>query len=466
MLLVLMTTTDTDVATTSVLHLWYSGRITQECLRCMEKARGIVQYVCNSVEEKELTRSISAPKDLVTYRYEHKFGPSSIVMDFAAATWKALLGYFDVPPGLTMFDSEQRRYNTMASEDSQDYRDYRYILRTIPGWGPSAELFRVDGVLLPSGHPLKDFTFSNPTLSNEDHGQWPMDGMADPMAGWPLAEVFATESAAINDIYGKLYHYVRGQLATFHRRLSNTKLNFQVFNLDVSALAPHFVRREQEPYDRIEVRTKAFAEMSCRGVLCLLMLTLTHRAQLSNIADCQYVGITKSLSLLGPLLRPRAQNKHATLIIYFMTAISKIRPGKQLINGTWVYEKYQGVEAMEMAAKIARYLSHESNTGALAHTMPPKNQVDTMRMAAAAKLFLNTDKEFDKYMQEYDFAGAARSASVHMKADHTIVDKWPLAMKREPHEPGAIHELQLLLGSIWYSYPQSWVRYTEWKRQD
>lgn len=253
MLLVLMTTEDTELATTSVLHLWYSGRVTRECLRSMDRARSIVKYVCKEVERKELSRPRSRkPK---TYRYKHKFGASSIVMDFAANGWKSLLRYFDPPPKFTGDDMEKRRQATMLSGENRDYIDYRYLLRTIPGWAPSADIFRLDGILVPTGLYTSDFTFPNPTLAHDDKGEWPMDGMADPLAGWPLAEVFATESAAKNDIYGKLYNYVRSQLAIFHRRLSTTEVKFEMWQEQVQQLGPWFVKQKHEPYDRIEVRT-------------------------------------------------------------------------------------------------------------------------------------------------------------------------------------------------------------------
>lgn len=202
------------------------------------------------------------------------------------------------------------------------------------------------------------------------------------------------------------------------------------------------------------------------GSLRLDMSILTYPIQLSNIADCQYVGIKPCLSLLRPMLRPLAENPHATLIIYFMTAVSKIRPGRQTVDGVTVWEKFQGEEAMKLEAQVARYLGSKSNTGGLANSWPVRNANDQMLIDAASKIFMDADVIFEQYMQEFDFAGAARSAGVVMKTEHTIVDRWPFAMKRQPHEPGAVFELQLLLGSIWYSYPQCWVRYTEWKLKE
>lgn len=253
MLLVLMTTPNTEAAVTTVLHLWYSSRITPGCTVTMGAALHLVERILEKVRGGE-KRMRGPPR---SYRYTHKFGRCSMTMDYTAKMWLEVAQYFQSPRGMTAVASEKRRCETMTSSANQDYRDLRFLLRTIPGWAPTAELYRTDGILLPLDQCTREFTRPNPTLTQADCADWPTDAMADPLAGWPLEEVFATESAAKNDIYGKLYHYVCGQLAQFHQRLSTTEIHFEIFAKDVSELGPYFRGRGQEPYDRIEVSAKA-----------------------------------------------------------------------------------------------------------------------------------------------------------------------------------------------------------------
>lgn len=56
---------------------------------------------------------------------------------------------------------------------------------------------------------------------------------ADPLAGWSGAQVSQTDvGRAVNDIYGKLFVYVRSRLLSLLQRLRNTGTNFEVYNLN------------------------------------------------------------------------------------------------------------------------------------------------------------------------------------------------------------------------------------------
>lgn len=152
-----------------------------------------------------------------------------------------------------------------------------------------------------------------------------------------------------------------------------------------------------------------------------------------------------------------------------MTAISQIRPGRHMVNGHWVYDRASGAdrgEDMYIESQIAQYMLNEPSTGPLGHLRKNGTPMEELRFNAVAKILMDPESVFDEYMTKYKFVQEGRSAGVVMKPNHTIVDRWPFAMKRQAGEPGAIHELQLLLGSFWYSYPQAWVRYVEWKRQE
>lgn len=65
----------------------------------------------------------------------------------------------------------------------------------------------------------------------------------------------------------------------------------------------------------------------------------------------------------------------------------------------------------------------------------------------------------DSYMKLHDFTGAGIEAGVQMKADHTIVDPWPMRFNATESNPAAQKEFERLLASAHTGQE----RYVEWE---
>jgi hypothetical protein len=63
-------------------------------------------------------------------------------------------------------------------------------------------------------------------------------------------------------------------------------------------------------------------------------------------------------------------------------------------------------------------------------------------------------------MMHHKFREIERSFKVRMKAEHTLVDKWPLMLKLLPQDDGAKLEFERLMASS----HTGCERYVEWKR--
>jgi len=63
-------------------------------------------------------------------------------------------------------------------------------------------------------------------------------------------------------------------------------------------------------------------------------------------------------------------------------------------------------------------------------------------------------------MQWQDFTSVGRNNGMIAKAKHTIIDKWPLRLKKRPGQAGARDDFENLLGS----HHVGGERYVEWKR--
>lgn len=73
-------------------------------------------------------------------------------------------------------------------------------------------------------------------------------------------------------------------------------------------------------------------------------------------------------------------------------------------------------------------------------------------MVQYAKLF--------RYMKELRFEDMAQELGLEMKANHTIIDKWPLRLTIGPRENGGKEAFNALLAS----HHSGTERYVEWKR--
>ncbi|GAB0136978.1 hypothetical protein EsDP_00005261 [Epichloe bromicola] len=73
--------------------------------------------------------------------------------------------------------------------------------------------WRADGLLLPYGHPRKDFNVPNPMFFR-DGVAYPQGATAEPLSEWPmeLLDYTAKDFPANNDVYGKMFYYLRDLL--------------------------------------------------------------------------------------------------------------------------------------------------------------------------------------------------------------------------------------------------------------
>lgn len=79
---------------------------------------------------------------------------------------------------------------------------------------------------------------------------WPLKRDADPLRGWDLATINRNEiGGAHNDIYGKLFYYVRDLFKRFILKLRTVNVNFHILPYSGYELA----QETDLKFDRIEV---------------------------------------------------------------------------------------------------------------------------------------------------------------------------------------------------------------------
>ncbi|KFY06659.1 hypothetical protein V492_07863 [Pseudogymnoascus sp. VKM F-4246] len=371
----------------------YSTLIRKSDLEILQqRIRPLIEDICKKIEGKLPSTTLAKT---------WTFGQRSMRLVLQKSSWDKLLAYLDTPDGLTMERENKIRAAVTLTESRKDYRD-RHLLFQSNYHRIAKHRYWIDGLLLPFGSPRDDFKEPNPTFF-QTADTWPIRDNGDPLNGWSSKEVEDTSSGpARNDIYGKLFYYVRTELRGFILRLSNSQISFCLFQEDASELPNHL---ETGSFSRIEV---------------------------SNISDGGYLGIHHTVHLMAPLLQSPLVNPHATLITLFMNAVE---------------------EKMTSADQVASMTPHSPETKRVIKYLPPTNNGMSMgrystyiiKVLAARDLVATYDHIFKRYENDLKFSEMAQYLGGAVKENHTIIEKWPFRLKLQPGELGAQEEFDRLL---------------------
>lgn len=224
------------------------------------------------------------------------------------------------------------------------------------------------------------------------------------------------------DRYGRLYFYIRDKLETFCRRTASSakKHRFHLYCLDAADLPFHLNNNlERLRFDRVEV---------------------------ANIAEMPYLGLEKTLQSCGSLLKTPAVNPHATLIALFMNAI---HIAEKDLGQDYAVKSFEPAMTTTMKFAPAEPSVLNNKTGAAA-----------MRIIQAKDIFRDLDHLFGHYMRINNFDKVGREAGLRMKTANTVIDPWPLRLRKRYGEPGAQEAFDRLMESG----SAGIERYVEWVR--
>lgn len=239
---------------------------------------------------------------------------------------------------------------------------------------------------------------------------------SDPLRSWRIDEIIQHSSFAKKDMYGSLFFYLRKLLLQFCHQFRNSNVDLQLFQVDALELPSLLKRGGQANYsfDRIEV---------------------------SNITDRGYLGLELTLSIFGPLLKPRSQNPKATLLALFLNAIHEESYGASVIAS---------LESDK--DRICRYLPLTREV--LANARP--SSADFIRFIEASAMFRDFDKPFRRFMEQCRFSEISAVNGLRMKEKNSIVKSWPLRLG----ERATANEFDILHASGHHGSE----RYVEWER--
>ncbi|KAI0198154.1 hypothetical protein F4808DRAFT_472945 [Astrocystis sublimbata] len=416
MLLIFFVEDNPVVASECVVHVWYSTLITDACQQMLlSKVLPMIEDVCTKIAQKPGPTLLGKT---------WQFGTSSLRLVLTRDDWFALRRYLDIPRGtsntepLSKDDAQRLRQKVTCDPERIDHVDWA-LLSMSPSTRLATTKFREDGVLLPFAQSRGHYTCPNPTMFFSDI--WPQMDKADPLAGWSmetLREFYV--GPATNDLYGKLYFYLKVEFARFHSQIRSLPTSFVLLRVDAQDLPATL---EGKHFDRIDV---------------------------GNITDLSYLRTETTLRTFRPLLQPVSVNPHATLITLYLNAVAETR----LLTETITPNQVRAGFLKEQMKKVLRYMP-ELGPQIVSSSSHPT----FMKMVSAIKLILDMDWYFDSYMRGNRIVEAVLTSGTQMKSPHTIVKPWPWRMYDQRPTQQAKEDFALLLGSA----QTGQERYVEWK---
>ncbi|KAI1461152.1 hypothetical protein F4805DRAFT_315199 [Annulohypoxylon moriforme] len=394
-----------------MMHIWYSSMLTKHTLsRLQSKVKPLISEVCGGISNKTSCTYLEK-----LWRFESK---CTLRLTLKEKDWVRALTFFEIPEHLTAEKAQELRHAIVLAPEGQDKRENRAFRDVSTSMRVAKQRYEEDGMLLPFGHPRVGFEYPNPTIFQTTHG-WPMCPGASPLVGWLIKDVRPTLCRAPEDLYGKLYFYIRNVLCSFIRKLAAGNIHLELSDNDLGELRPS----HDEKYDRIEA---------------------------SNMADKDELGTKETLASLAPLLKSPEVNPHATLITIYLLAVRGVNGG----------DIWKNPEDVITSSPMAHVASHYLKDMVWQLTISGFSQCDHSRFWASYYRLLPAKEYFCHYMATENFPQIAERLGVAIKEKNTIGDQWPTGLKIPREQPGDHKEFAWLLASTYYGCE----RRAEWKR--
>ncbi|CAG8510344.1 14603_t:CDS:2, partial [Racocetra fulgida] len=206
---------------------------------------------------------------------------------------------------------------------------------------------------------------------------------SDPLSGWDILSVDQVNHGAANDdLYGKLFFYLREQFGMFIDRLQKLTINFNLYDEDALKLCKKFKNKR---FDRIYV---------------------------NNLSDESYIGIKTTLTEFRPLLN--VNNPNATLITLFKDWLNSIPESDQ-------GKTMEGV----IYKKIDKYKRGWAHNSSLLNANNVMTKISNFIIEASNEVNALYDhaQEFEKYMEKKGANETAKQVGLRRRTIHKIVPK-------------------------------------------
>ncbi|KAF7549131.1 hypothetical protein G7Z17_g6612 [Cylindrodendrum hubeiense] len=231
----------------TVVHLWYSAMLPSTMFRHMEiVAAEPLLAAMNDLEKLYDAGNISTEN---AFPITMPRGGKSVVIDINRAQWSQIIQYLKRSKDISIAN-----VSIVRAFDCKKYSEPlpQVIKRMTPVRATGMMRWRSDGLLLPYGHPREEFDTLNP-LFFQDHIPYPMGATQEPLAEWPIELLDHPCGPAQNDVYGKMFYYVRDLCLTFQKRIKILQPEIRIISMYIHELPSHHtIGPTKKQFDRIE----------------------------------------------------------------------------------------------------------------------------------------------------------------------------------------------------------------------
>jgi hypothetical protein len=245
LLLLILNVEDEEMALDCMLHIWYSAFVRYEHMLMLWEFQELVDEMCQQIGPYD---------DFECIARTWKFGDRSLRVALTKENWYNLRKMFYKPRLSFEHAKFARNWKKFTANDMRDDREM--ILATQnPSHRVCMHRYEIDGVVLPFSDDRSKFCFPNPTFFRDARSLiyhiWKHEDTADPLDGWERLDVLSTDCGpASQDLYGKLYYYLKDMFRGFRQQVLSREMSFEVLNIN-----PQKLRFELEigTFDRVEV---------------------------------------------------------------------------------------------------------------------------------------------------------------------------------------------------------------------
>lgn len=406
-----------------MLHLWYSARLTPKMVDVIAHIRTLITAAMKEFDGKGEGGNLC--------RSTWDFGTQQLSLSLTKDTWSLVLEIlsshhvssdielsFKKPAIVT----EDRRRHVMLASHLLDQRE-SHLFDLPPSQRLSAQRMRETGILSPFGSDITAFTHANPTFYDVDSGQWLQHPLSDPLSSYSIDAILRSGTnhhVPANDIYGSLHTHILSRLTAFIAKSASTNISIHLFSLLPPDL-PTTLFHSLNPFS-----TSAFDRIST-----------------SSLAEHPSIGLKRTLTLFGPLLKTPSQNPHARLLTLFAKAANDTHTPTTASN-------------KKDASIVAEFLPAPDSTPG--DTL----SAEYAQFMAAMKIVRDYSASFARYMQKINFADAADATDMAVVETNTVVEAWPTRLKKRAGEEGAQRAFELALRSD----TTGCERFVEWVRKE
>ena len=139
----------------ALVHIWYSAFISSSLIASLKHRVG------NLLHDSRTHTTETAHAGMI--RKIWTFPRSKVLaITLPKDKWPLVVGYLEVPDGLTEQSAKEIRASVVMSQERADYRDRWFFKDATPSMRLAKQKFRSDGLLLPFSHSRIDFNVPNP----------------------------------------------------------------------------------------------------------------------------------------------------------------------------------------------------------------------------------------------------------------------------------------------------------------